>query len=244
MRRDDGAMTNDPSPTEGTTIAIRAAALTFTGDPFANPGDDCMDYLPDAILAMGNGKIFAFGPADEILAGLASDVVVERYPDSLILPGFIDCHVHYPQIGIIGAGGETLIDWLETFAFGAEEAFADTDHAADAASHFLDEMLRSGTTSAAVFCTVHAGSVDAIFEQATLRNMRILAGKVLMDRHAPTALTDTPESGYEDSKSLIERWHGKNRLHYCITPRFAPSCTPAQLEAAGALWSYRVAFPR
>lgn len=216
--------------------AIRGAALSFTGDPFAVTAETCMTYLSDAIVVMAAGRIRQFGPADEILPTLGPEVTVERYPDSLLLPGFIDSHVHYPQIQIIGAGGETLIDWLDKYTFVAEQAYGDPDHAQQAARQFFDELLRNGTTTAAVFCTVHPASVDAFFDEAQKRAMRMIGGKVLMDRHAPAALTDTAQRGYDESKALIESWHGRDRLHYAITPRFAASSTPAQLAAAGALW--------
>ena len=201
--------------------ALRGAALTFTGDPFTDAVDSCMNYLSDAILVMAGGRIETFGPADQILPNLGPNVDVEHYPDSLILPGFIDSHVHYPQIQIIGAGGETLMDWLEKYTYAAEQAFADPEHARQAARQFFDELLRNGTTTAAVFCTVHPGSVDAFFREAQRRAMRMIGGKVLMDRHAPAALTDTAQRGYDESKALIARWHGRDRLHYAITPRFA-----------------------
>jgi len=216
--------------------AIRSAALSFTGDPFAATAETCMTYLSDAILVMAAGRIRQVGPADEILPTLGPEVTVERYPDSLILPGFIDSHVHYPQIQIIGAGGETLIDWLDKYTFVAEQAYDNPDHAQQAARQFFDELLRNGTTTAAVFCTVHPASVDAFFDEAQKRAMRMIGGKVLMDRHAPGALTDTAQRGYDESKALIDRWHGRDRLHYAITPRFAASSTPEQLKAAGALW--------
>jgi guanine deaminase len=219
----------------GRMSAIRSAALTFTGDPFSDAADMCTTYLSDAVLVMEQDRIRQFGPADEILSSLDSVIPVERYPDSLVLPGFIDCHVHYPQIRIIGAGGEALIDWLDKYTYLAEQAFDDPVQAQQAASRYFDELLRNGTTSAAVFCTTHPGSVDAFFLEAQKRRMRMIGGKVLMDRHAPEALTDTAQRGYDDSKALIDRWHGRDRLHYAITPRFAASSTPAQLAAAGAL---------
>lgn len=229
-------MTTSPQATGTPVIALRGAALTFTGDPFAGPDEDCRVYHDDAALVMGGGEILDFGPAGDLLPDYGPDIAVTHYPESLILPGFIDCHVHYPQVQIIGGGGETLIDWLNTYTFVAEQAFADSDHGRQVAGRFLDELLRNGTTSAAVFCTVHPESVDAFFETALTRRMRMIAGKVLMDRNAPDALCDTAQSGYDSSKALIERWHGKDRLHYAITPRFAATSTPDQLAAAADLW--------
>jgi len=226
-------MTENQAP--GKVSAIRSAALTFTGDPFTDAAEGCVNYLSDAVLVMAEGRISHFGPANEVLPTLGDEVSVERIPDALILPGFVDCHVHYPQIQMIGAGGETLIDWLDKYTFVAEQSFAEPVHARQAAHRFFEELLRNGTTTASVFCTVHPGSVDAFFSEAQKRNMRMIGGKCLMDRHAPAALTDSAQGGYDESKALIERWHGKDRLHYAITPRFAATSTPEQLAAAGAL---------
>jgi guanine deaminase len=220
----------------GRITAIRGAALTFDGDPFIESPETSVTYLVDAVLVMEDGKITQFGQADKLLPTLKKNVPIEHYSDSLILPGFIDSHVHYPQAQIIGAGGETLIDWLNKYTFAAEQAYGDGDHAKRAARQFFDELLRNGTTTAAVFCTVHPGSVDMFFAEAQRRAMRMVGGKVLMDRNAPVEILDTAQRGYDDSKTLIDRWHGKDRLHYAITPRFAPSCSPDQLAAAGALW--------
>ncbi|MDJ0958847.1 MAG: guanine deaminase, partial [Arenicellales bacterium] len=152
------------------------------------------------------------------------------------IPGFIDCHVHYPQTEIIGAYGEQLIDWLTKYAFVAEQKFDDDAYAADAARIFLRECLRAGTTTASVFCTVFANSVDAFFKESEKLNMRNIAGKVLMDQNAPEELTDTPQSGYDQTKKLIERWHGRGRQLYGVTPRFAPTSSPEQMEMTGLVW--------
>jgi guanine deaminase len=186
---------------------------------------------------MAGGKITHFGPADAVRAQLPPGTHIKEYGrDALILPGFIDCHVHYPQTQIIGAGGEQLLDWLNKHTFVAEQVFADVEHARLVAGLFLDECLRNGTTTVATFCTVHAHSVDAFFEAAARRGMRTIAGKCLMDRNAPVKLLDSAQRGYDESKMLIKRWHGKGRASYAITPRFAPSSTPEQMESAGVLW--------
>ena len=222
----------------GTTTAIRGPALTYTGDAFAEGLERTMRYEPDAIVAMAGGKVTHFGPAAEVRPQLPRGVRVRRYGrDSLILAGFVDCHVHYPQTQIIGAYGEQLTDWLTRYTYPAEEAFADGEHARAAAKVFLRECLRAGTTTAAVHCTVHPQSVDAFFEAASALDLRMIAGKVLMDRNAPPALTDTAQRGYDESKALIGRWHGRGRQLYCVTPRFAPTSSPEQMEAAGALWA-------
>ncbi|MEO8062127.1 MAG: guanine deaminase [Pseudomonadota bacterium] len=224
------------SPTAATT-AIRGPALTFTGDPFVSGIDATMRYESDAIVAMAGGRITHFGPASALKAALPPGThIYECGRNALILPGFIDCHVHYPQTQIIGAYGEQLLDWLEKYTFVAEQQFADVSHARAVANVFLDECLRNGTTTVASFCTVHEHSVDAFFEAAAARGMRTIAGKCLMDRNAPEALRDTAQRGYDESKALIERWHGRGRASYAITPRFAPTSTPGQMELAGVLW--------
>lgn len=221
----------------GTTTAIRGPVLTYTGDAFAEGLERTMRYEPDAIVAMAGGKVTHFGPAHEVRPHLPGSAKVRHYgKDSLILAGFVDCHVHYPQTQIIGAYGEQLTDWLTRYTYATEQQFAAEAHARAVAKVFLQECLRAGTTTAAVHCTVHPQSVDAFFEAASALDMRMIAGKVLMDRNAPAALTDTPKRGYDESKALIARWHGNGRQLYCVTPRFAPTSTPAQMEATGALW--------
>ncbi|MCC7456207.1 MAG: guanine deaminase [Nitrospira sp.] len=214
--------------------AIRAGLLTFRGDPFVDgPAARC--YEPDAIVVMENGRVADCGPAGEVRGRLGEDVEVTHYANALITAGFIDSHVHYPQLPIIGAGGKPLLDWLSGYAFAAEERFAGADYARRVARAYLRENLRNGITTAAVFCTVHAISAEVLFEEASALDLRLVAGKLLMDRNAPTALLDTAQRGYDESKALIGRWHGKGRLGYAVTPRFAATSTPAQLDAAGAL---------
>jgi guanine deaminase len=218
--------------------AIRGPVLTYTGDAFRDGLESTMRHETDAIVAMRDGRITHFGPASEVRAQLPPGTVVREYgADTLILAGFIDCHVHYPQTQIIGAFGGGLIEWLDKYTFVAEQEFADASHARTVARVFLQECLRAGTTSAAVYCAVYPQSVDAFFEEAHKLGMRMIAGKVLMDRHAPEALTDTPQRGYDESRQLIRKWHGTGRLLYGVTPRFAASSTREQLEMAGALWS-------
>jgi guanine deaminase len=211
--------------------------LTFRGDPFASP--DAVAYEADAVVAMAGGRITDAGPADAVLARLPSGTPVTRYERALLSAGFVDTHVHYAQLPVIGAGGVPLLDWLERYTFPAESRYADVDFAREMAGHYLDESLRNGITTAAVFCTVHAHSVDALFEAALARGLRTIAGKVLMDRHAPAALLDTAQRGYDESKALIDHWAGQGRLGYAITPRFAATSSPDQLHAAAALWRER-----
>ena len=218
--------------------AIRGPALTFTGDPFKDGLEKTMRYETDAIVAFGDGYITHFGPADTIKAQLPADMPIKNYgPDSLISAGFLDSHVHFPQTPMIAAFGEQLLDWLNKYTFPTERKFADKAFASSVAKVFLNECLKNGITTSCVYCTVFPQSVDALFEEAERLGMRIAAGKVLMNRNAPDYLLDTTKSGYDDSKALIKKWHGKNRLMYAITPRFAPTSTPDQLESAGALWS-------
>jgi guanine deaminase len=153
------------------------------------------------------------------------------------MAGFVDCHVHYPQCETIASYGEQLMEWLNRYTFPAELKFEDPDYARATADHFLDQCLRNGITTASVYCTVHPQSADAFFSASQERGLRMAAGKVMMDRNAPDGLRDTPKSGYDTSKALIERWHGVDRLTYVVTPRFAITSTPEQLEAAGVLWS-------
>ena len=214
--------------------AYRAAILHSIADPAVVGVEQSYEYFEDGVLVVDNGQVAKVGHAVDLLPTLKG-VEITEYRDALITPGFIDTHIHYPQTGMIASYGEQLLDWLNTYTFPTEQQFADKAHASDVAGIFLKELLRNGTTTALVFGTVHKQSVDAFFEAAQALNLRMIAGKVLMDRNAPDYLTDTPESGYVDSKELIERWHGKGRLHYAVTPRFAPTSTPEQLTLAGKL---------
>ncbi len=217
--------------------AVRGPALTFTGDPFQQGLEHTLVYEPDAIVAMAGGSITHFGPAKRVRPLLPRGTRIEDYGRrSLILAGFVDCHVHFPQVQMIGAHGAQLIEWLEKYTYVAEQQYADRRHARAAARAYIDENLRNGITTAAVFCTIHPQSVDALFEAAAKFDLRMIAGKVLMDRNAPEKLRDTAQAGYDESKALIAKWHGRGRLAYAVTPRFAASSTPAQMTAAGALW--------
>lgn len=218
--------------------AIRGPALTYTGDPFKDGLEKTMVYETDAIVAMADGKITHFGPANKVEGQLPPGTKVKNYgKDSLISAGFLDSHVHFPQTPMIAAFGEQLLDWLNKYTFPTEKKYADKAFASSVAKVFLNECLKNGITTSCVYCTVFPQSVDALFEEAERLGMRIAAGKVLMNRNAPDYLLDTTKTGYDDSKALIKKWHGKNRLMYAITPRFAPTSTPDQLESAGALWS-------
>lgn len=209
--------------------AYRAELLSVAHDP-RDAGDAAVRHEPDGLLVVEDGIVVARGPYAE-LAG--------KYPEpevlpGLVVPGFVDAHVHYPQTDCIASYGEQLLDWLDKHIFPAEKAFVDKAHAAAVAAFFLDELLRNGTTSALVYPTVHAQSVDALFEAALERRMRVVSGKVLMDL-GPEGLSDTPATGRAESEALIRRWHGRGRLGYAVTPRFALSCSDEQLAEAGAL---------
>lgn len=226
------------TPLYNAPTALRGAALTFLDDPLGVGVEAAMRYEPDALVVMDGDRITHFGPASQLEDHLPPGTRVQiNGRNTLMLPGFVDCHVHYPQIGIIGAHGEQLLDWLNKYTFVEEQKFAESGFARETARVFLRECLRAGTTTAAVFCTVHPQSVDAFFEESAALNMRMIAGKVLMDRHAPPALRDTAQRGYDESKALIARWHGRGRQLYAITPRFAASSTPGQMDMAGQLWA-------
>lgn len=214
--------------------AYRASVLHCLSDPGEGADPAAVEYFDDGLLLVENGAIVEVGDAESMLPR-CGDAPLTEFPGKIIVPGFIDCHVHFPQLDIIASYGEQLLDWLNRYAFPAEQRFADRAYADEVAGVFLDELLLNGTTTAMVFGTVHAHSADAIFEAATLRGMRIVAGKVLMDRNCPEALQDDPQSAYAESKNLIERWHGKGRLGYAITPRFAVTSSDEQLAAAGQL---------
>ncbi len=215
--------------------ALRGRAVSFRGNPFEDPLDDCFEHIEDALILIEDGKIRAFGQYASLAPGLPEDVEPVHYRDAILTSGFIDTHVHYPQLEMVGAYGTQLLDWLNKYTFITEQKFQEPDHAALVARHFLRELLRAGTTTAMVYCTVHPQSVDAFFAESARFNTRMIAGKVLMDRNAPPALLDTAERGYDESKALIEAWDGRGRQHYCVTPRFAPTSTDAQLAAAGTL---------
>ena len=217
--------------------ALRGRLLSYRDNPFQKPLEDCLAYEEDGLVVVEDGHITSVGPATALMKELPSDAVVTHYEDAIICPGFIDCHVHYPQTEIIGGYGTQLIDWLNKYTFVAEQKFSDYAHAKESADVFVREMLRAGTTTASVFCTVDPTSVDAFFDISHKLNMRNIAGKVLMDRHAPPGLLDTAQSGYDQTKALIEKWHGKGRSLYSVTPRFAPTSTPEQMEMTGAVWN-------
>ncbi len=220
-------------------LAIRAPVLRCRDDPGQDGGQgSAVQWLPDALLVLAEGRVQALGPYAELLPSMPRDLPILDRRDRLLVPGFIDAHVHYPQVDVIASHGTQLLDWLERYTFPAEQAFAEAEHARQTAEFFLDRLLENGTTLAAVFATVHATSVEAIFAAAEARGLPLIAGKCHMDRHAPRELTDTVAAGVAEAERLIERWHGQGpegRFRYAITPRFAVTSSPEQLCALGAL---------
>ena len=213
--------------------AIRASFLHFLADP--DEQADACEYIEDGLLILKQGRVTALGEALDWLDYLPDGVELHDYSGKLIMPGFFDTHTHYPQTDIIASYGAQLLEWLEKYTFPTERLFGDRDFADGVAEFFCDELLRNGTTTSAVFTTIHPESVDAIFSAAQKRDMRLIAGKVMMDRNAPDYLCDTAESSYAQSAELIKRWHQKGRSLYAVTPRFAPTSSEQQLEAAGHL---------
>ncbi len=214
--------------------ALRARVLHFVDSPNA-AGDQAWEYWPDGLLHVVDGKIAEVGNAEDLLPQLPQDTLVKALPNHLVLPGFVDTHVHYPQLNMMGAYGEQLLEWLSTYTFPNEMRFDDYEYASAISQQFLTELLRNGTTTALVFATVHSCSVDAFFSAAESLNLRMICGKVLMDRNCPEKLQDGAETGILESKKLIDKWHKHGRLQYAITPRFAPTSSKKQLENAGRL---------
>lgn len=212
-------------------FALRAQFLHCLDDPLLH--EEAIRFLADGVLHVEDGHVVSLVPFAE--ARLPADLPLIERPGRLIVPGFVDTHVHYPQVDVIASHGARLLDWLDGYTYPAELRFGDADHAQRVAALFLDTLLANGTTTALVFATVHPQSVDAFFIEAQVRNLRMISGKVLMDRNAPEGLLDTAASALADSQQLIHRWHGKDRLGYAVTPRFAPTSTPEQLAVAGRL---------
>jgi guanine deaminase len=216
-------------------VAHCGSILHFRADPGAHDSSEAFEYWEQGALIVAGGHIEAVGPASALLREASGELTVIEHGNGLIMPGFIDTHIHYVQTDVIASGGKNLLEWLERYTYPAEQRFADPKHAHGVAEFFLDELLRNGTTTAQVLGTVHKSSVDAFFEAAAARGMRMIAGKTLMDRNCPTEWFESPAAGEREMRELIERWHGRDRLHYAITPRFAPTSSVAQLESAGRL---------
>lgn len=221
-------MTADAHAPAG-TAAWRGTILHFLGDPGIQ-GEAAAEHFEDGLLVVENGRIRAAGRYADLAPGLAPDTPVNDHRGRILLPGFVDTHVHYVQTDVIASPGRDLLDWLERYTFPAERRFGDPGHARAVAEFFLDELVRNGTTTALVYGSVHKASADAFFEAARARGMRMVAGKSLMDRHCPDDLRDTPETGYRDCVDLLQRWNGLGRLNYAITVRFAVTSSVEQFE--------------
>ena len=215
-------------------LLLRGRLLSFNRCPQGQDDDSSYSYLEDGALLVGEGRIFARDTFEKLKVSYPNAQVIDHRPH-LIMPGFIDTHIHFPQGQVIGSYGTQLLDWLNNYTFPQELKYADPVHAGRMAEAFLDNLLRHGTTSALVYGSVHKGSIEALFKAAMQRDMRLIAGKVMMDRNAPQGLCDTPQTSYEDSCALIEAWQDTGRLGYAITPRFAITSSPEQLEMAQAL---------
>ena len=214
--------------------AVRGHAITFRADPFFS--DNALVDVEDALIVSHGGIIRAFGPYDEVKQEIPPGVEVTHFHDKLICAGFVDTHVHYVQTGIIGAFGSQLIDWLNRYTFVEEQRFAEKGYAEVVARAFFDQLLSNGTTTALTFCAVYPQSVDAFFEESMRRGTRMIGGKVLMDRNAPPGLLDTTQSGYDDSKALISRWHEQGEIctpSLRVLRRPAPPRSSRWLAACG-----------
>lgn len=221
-----------PEPHNSPMQAFRAALLSFADDGTAR-------YEQDGLLVVGpdasGAQVVRAAGAWSALGGNYPGVPLTHLPGRILAPGFIDLHVHFPQTDVIGSPAEGLLPWLENYTFPHEARFADHAYATGVAQVFLDELLRNGVTTALTFCTSHAHSVDALMEASEARGLRMIAGKVLQDRHSPDGVRDETEQSLVDTEALIRRWHGRGRLGYAITPRFVPTSSEAQLRGAGEL---------
>ncbi|WP_176085389.1 guanine deaminase [Martelella sp. HB161492] len=217
------------------TRLLRGRLLSFHRRPETLADTDAYFYEEDGGLLIQGGRILAAGPFETVRQEASGDPEIIDHRPHLIMPGFIDAHLHFPQMQVIGSYAANLLEWLNTYTFVEEQRFADEAHAARIATHFFDEMVRHGTTTPVAYCSVHKVSADAYFAEAAKRNVLALGGKVMMDRNAPDALTDTAQQGYDETKEVIAGWHGKGRNHVVISPRFAITSTPEQMEAARTL---------
>ena len=213
---------------------LRGRVLSFLSEPKSYEDASSFQYFDDGAIVIEKGLIIETGEY-AVLAKAHPDAEKIDHRPHLLMPGFIDTHLHFPQVQVIGSFGTKLLEWLNKYTFVEEQKYADPQHCSQMAKRFFDMLINHGTTTAVAYCSVHKTSAEAYFNEAENRNMRMIGGKVMMDRNAPDALRDTPQSGYDDSKALIEKWDGRGRSHYAITPRFAITSTPEQMEAAGAL---------
>lgn len=214
---------------------LRGRVLSFSEEPEHADDSGAFTYIEDGAVVLADGLIEATCAFNALTdTDLAGARIVDHRPH-LILPGFIDAHLHFPQMNAVGSWGAQLIEWLNTYTFPQEARFAEKAHAERMADWFINQLISQGTTTVATYCTVHKVSAEALFAAAGKKNYRLIAGKVLMDRNAPSQVLDTPQAGYDDTKALIAEWHGKGRIDYAITPRFAITSTPAQMETVATL---------
>ncbi|THK38197.1 guanine deaminase [Ensifer sp. MPMI2T] len=218
-----------------TSTLIRGRLLSFNRAPQAIDDSAAYIYESDGALLIGDGVIKASGPYGVVKTAAPDGVTEIDHRPHLIMPGFIDTHLHFPQMQVMASYAANLLEWLNTYTFPEECRFVETAHAERIAVHFFDEMIRHGTTTAAAYCSVHKASADAFFAESLKRDMRMVAGKVMMDRNAPQGLLDTPRMSYDETRAVIADWNGKGRNHVAITPRFAITSTPEQMEVAKSL---------
>ncbi len=218
-----------------TTTLIRGRLLSFHRAPMSIDDRGAYSYESDGALLVAGGEIIASGGYVAVKAGAPGEVVEIDHRPHLIVPGFIDTHLHFPQMQVMASYAANLLEWLNTYTFPEECRFVESAHATRIATRFFDEMVRHGTTTATAYCSVHKASADAFFAEALRRDMRMIAGKVMMDRNAPQGLLDTPQMGYDETRAVIREWHGKGRNHVAITPRFAITSTPEQMDIAKSL---------
>ncbi len=239
MTQGRGPRAPDPKPKDIKDMTpkqtlLRGRVLDFSAEPQDPEDTGAYDYIEDGALLVADGMILAKGSYGELARQAPQAEVIDHRPH-ILMAGFIDTHLHFPQVQVTASWGSQLLDWLNNYTFPEETRFADGAHSTEMAGHFMDLLTAHGTTTAVAYCSVHKASAEAYFDAAAARDMRMIGGKVMMDRNAPDGLLDTPVSGYDDSKALIARYHGRGRGMYAITPRFAITSTPAQLEMAGAL---------
>jgi guanine deaminase len=220
MKTDDG---------EGRLRAVRGRLLSFMRTPNGAGDTESYTYFADGIVLIKDGRVAAVGPAETLAPQLAADITVDRYPDALVMSGFIDPHIHYPQTQVIASYGAQLLEWLQKYTFVEEEKFGSHEHADSKAQFFLDELLRNGTTTACAYCSAHPSSADALFADAHRRNVCLVAGNAIMDRNGPPALLNAARDSVAASRELIQRWNGIGRQRFAVTPRFAITSTAEQL---------------
>ena len=208
----------------------------FTEDPVKLiDSRQSYNYFKDGLLAIEDGKVVEAGYYDDLISKYSEETPIDDYTGKLIMPGFIDTHLHYTQLEMMASYGEQLLTWLNNYTFPTEKKYKNRQYAKKMAELFLQELLQNGTTTAVVFTSVFKDSVDVFFEASSKLNMRMIAGKLMMDRNAPPYLLDTPDSGFKDSEELIKKWHRKQRQLYTVTPRFAPTSSEEQLRKASEL---------